>query len=143
MVVAYHLSSSSPQVSLLRPKSIAGDDLPLGREGGEEVRGIRLEQVLGTEESDSVRNALALGNRKSDGRSSPKYIYFSQITVSLYVGYLSSDLSAHFAIKDAAIFLFCHHPNGGPHCYKMTASFLGITTTSKDRKQDIGPKASL
>ena len=47
MVVAYHLSCPSPQVSLLRPKAIAGDDLPLGREGGEEVRGIRLEQALG------------------------------------------------------------------------------------------------
>ena len=41
-VVTYRLSFPSPQFSLLRPKAIAEDDLPLGREGGEEVRGIRL-----------------------------------------------------------------------------------------------------
>lgn len=43
MVVAYQPSSPSSQFSLLRPKAIARDDLPLGREGGEEVRGLRLE----------------------------------------------------------------------------------------------------
>ena len=36
----YHLSSPSPLFSLLRLKAIARDDLPLGRESGEEVRGI-------------------------------------------------------------------------------------------------------
>lgn len=42
VVVTYHLSFLSPQFSLLRPKAIAEDDLPLGREGGEEEGGIRL-----------------------------------------------------------------------------------------------------
>ena len=39
--------------------------------------------------------------------------------------------------------LSCCHPKGGPRCYGIIASVLGITTASKDRKQDIGPKTSL
>jgi hypothetical protein len=58
--------------------------------------------------------------------------------VSLDVSYLWADLSDHFAMRTPAIILLCCHPVGEPYCYKMAASAPGITTTSKDTKQDIG-----
>lgn len=79
---------------------------------------------------------------KSDGGSTLKSIYFPQITVNLEAGYLSAGLSAHFAIKEPAIFVLCYHPTVGFIVIKWLP-VAGITTTSKERKQGIGPKASL
>lgn len=108
------------------------------RAGGGEEKAVKPQ---GTEESGSVRNTEAVGNRKFNCDSNPEHIYFAQITVSLAGGYLmvcqlTLPARTQLSLYSAIIQLLC----------LVIAERLpvpGITATSKDRKQGIGPKASL